>query len=530
MNTESLVLRNYRPALFWLGTLMIIGGVIAHMPMFLMSAPMGYQMAGMPMDNLMLAGMAAIVSGLIVAAFALVPPRSDRAGGHDAAHLHVIDDAPLTRQHWKVIGALCVAIVIDVMKPATLGFVVPGMSAEYGLGRLAVSLFPLSALTGTTVGSIVWGIAADRLGRRAVILLAALMFIGTAICGAMPSFAWNVFMCFLMGLAAGGLLPITFTLMAEMVPARHRGWLLVLLGGIGVTGGYFVASANAAMLEPLFGWRVLWFMGLPTGLTLVILNRYIPESPRFLFLQGRSDEARRLLERFSIVLEPNAPVPPQQAHASISIFRLFMHPYAGLTIGLTLCGTAWGLVNFGFLLWLPSDLRSMGLSPDISNHILARGALFSTPGILLVTWLYHAWSSRYTLITFAFATSVALAGFIAFGALVVDHPALLTFLLGALLFASAGTISVLIPYATEIYPLSVRATGSGLVAASSKLGGIIGAWLPAIIKGIVATAATAAIPIAAAAAILVFKAIETRGARLEDIAKLRLRVRAVHIE
>ncbi|WP_415206822.1 hypothetical protein [Rudaea sp.] len=57
------------------------------------------------------------------------------------------------------------------------------------------------------------------------------MFMATAICGAMPSFEWNLAMCFLMGASAGGLLPIAFALMAEAIPAAHRGWLLVALGG-----------------------------------------------------------------------------------------------------------------------------------------------------------------------------------------------------------------------------------------------------------------------------------------------------------
>src|SRR5690606_41932235 len=114
------------------------------------------------------------------------------------------------------------------------------------------------------------------------ILFSALMCVGTAICGAMPTFEWNLIMCFLMGASAGGLRPITFTLMAEMVPAAHRGWLLVALGGVGTSAGYLLASGSAAILEPLFSWRVLWLLGLPTGLLVIFLNRYIPESPRFL--------------------------------------------------------------------------------------------------------------------------------------------------------------------------------------------------------------------------------------------------------
>ena len=89
------------------------------------------------------------------------------------------------------------------MKAASLGFVTPGMRVKYGLTPRTIALLPFVALTGTTVGSFVWGALADIYGRRAAILLAAVMFVGTSICGAMPSFAWNIFMCFMMGLAAG---------------------------------------------------------------------------------------------------------------------------------------------------------------------------------------------------------------------------------------------------------------------------------------------------------------------------------------
>src|SRR6185437_4625911 len=131
----------------------------------------------------------------------------------------------------------------------------------------------LSALIGTAVGSVAWGRLADVFGRRAAILLSALLFMGTAICGTMPSFHWNLGMCFMMGAAAGGMLPIAFTLMAEMVPARHRGWLLV----------------------PTFSWRALWLLNLPTGALIVLLNRFIPESPRFLANAGLPDHARAVL-------------------------------------------------------------------------------------------------------------------------------------------------------------------------------------------------------------------------------------------
>src|SRR5207302_10655870 len=201
------------------------------------------------------------------------------------------EDAPLTRAHWVLMSVLVLALVIDIMKPASLGFTIPGMVSEYQVTKATASLVPFFALTGTVVGSVIWGIIADVYGRRASILLSAVMFVGTSICGSMPSLAWNVGMCFLMGAAAGGMLPVTYALLAETMPTRQRGWALVLVGGLGAVGGYLAASGLSAWLQPMFGWRVMWFLNLPTGLVLILINIHIPESTTLLAALGRVDEA-----------------------------------------------------------------------------------------------------------------------------------------------------------------------------------------------------------------------------------------------
>src|SRR5206468_455632 len=179
-----------------------------------------------------------------------------------------------------------------------LGFTIPGMVSEYGVPKSTASLVPFFALTGTVIGSIVWGVIADIYGRKASILLSAVMFVGTSICGAMPSLYWNVGMCFMMGAAAGGVLPVTYALLAEMMPSHHRGWSLVLVGGLGAVGGYFAASGLSTLLQRVFGWRILWLLNLPTGLILVLLGGLIPESSKFLIARGREEEARAVMRRF----------------------------------------------------------------------------------------------------------------------------------------------------------------------------------------------------------------------------------------
>jgi len=287
------------PWAFILGVVAVTAGVLLHMPMFLMGRHSGYRLAGMPMDSGMILGMAAIVAGIGIAAYGLLPRDIP---DHLAASRDVVvsppEDAPLNRAHWVLMFVLVVALVIDIMKPASLGFTIPGMLSEYHRSKATVSILPLSALVGTVLGSLVWGAIADIYGRKASILLSAVMFVGTSICGAMPSFEWNVAMCLMMGAAAGGMLPVTYALLAEMMPSKHRGWALVLVGGLGSIGGYFGASALSALLQPLFGWRILWLLNLPTGLALVLLGGLIPESAKFLMARGRNEEARRVMQRF----------------------------------------------------------------------------------------------------------------------------------------------------------------------------------------------------------------------------------------
>jgi len=218
----SLFARWYNMVAFWCGSMMVAVGVALHFPMFWMGRKTGFRLVGMPMDTGMLVGMALILLGVIATAYGLLPPRHQH-GRVSHGWIAPPEDAPLTKAHWIQIGLIGIALVIDVMKAATLGFVIPGMRTEYGLGSASIAVLPVVALTGTTVGSFIWGALADIYGRRASILLAAVMFVGTSICGAMPSFSWNVFMCFMMGLAAGGMLPVANALLAEIMPTKHPG-------------------------------------------------------------------------------------------------------------------------------------------------------------------------------------------------------------------------------------------------------------------------------------------------------------------
>ena len=519
----------HRPLAFWTGSALVTAGVLAHLPDYMAAGDMRYHMAGMPMSAVMIVGMLLVAAGLPLAAWGLLPPR--RPGRPDGQavtyHLRAIDDAALTGAHWGLLLVLGVALIIDVMKPATLGFVLPGMVSEYGIPQARVAWLLICALTGTTIGSVLWGVLADRLGRRAAILLASLMFIGTSICGAMPSFAANLLMCFLMGLAAGGMLPIVYALMAESVPAKSRGFLVVLHGGMGTVGGTLAAAGCAALLEPTFSWRALWLMNLPTGIIMLILNRWIPESPRFLLDRGRVDEARSVLARYGVALETERAVatehlPPQPPRQWSELPALVRRPFFTQTVVVFAYGLAWGVVNWGFISFLPTFLRGAGFGAGASSFLLFLSAIVAIPGTVLVAYTYGRWSSRKSMVVFAAASILCVLGLAWLAPSQTTSRLAVVGMLALLYAATGGVIAMLSPYTAEVFPTRLRGTGSGVSAGSSKLGGLIGGaatvtGLIGISAGMMQPALLVSIPMAVAALIVWLYGVETRGRRLEEL-------------
>jgi putative MFS transporter len=516
-----------RAAVLVAGTFIIVLGVLVDVLDLTRT-----RMAGMtgPMDGIggmdgtMWLGMLLALIGLGAAVWGLSIPSTLMARVESSKDWRVrsLDSGPLTLRHVSLAAVLIVAMVIDVMKPATLAFVAPGAAAEYHLSPRFVALWwPLCALTGTVVGSLAWGRLADRCGRRPSLYLATLFFVATAMCGTMPSFSWNLAICFLMGMSAGGMLPLVFTLMAELLPTAHRGWLSVLVGGAGTVGGYLTASGAAFLLEPIFGWRVLWLLGLPTGLLLITLIRFVPESPRHLVLHGRTVEARAVLERFQARLEEAR---PEDGGSSGGRVRDLLHrPHADRLAGLGLYALGWGLVNFGFLTWLPTILRGTGMSGVQANLLLSRSAVLAVPGVALMVWFYARWRTNLALAMGAIGIAAAL---FAIG-LMQPHAgianAVLIPALGFLLAALGGSNAALSVYTAEVFPTSLRATGSGLIAGSSKFGGVLGppvvAAIVSLSPGLLGPAWVLAVPLAAAGLVLWSSGAQTGGLALEEIAR-----------
>jgi putative MFS transporter len=329
----------------------------------------------------------------------------------------------------------------------------------------------------------------------------------------MPSLAWNIAMCFMMGAAAGGMLPVTYALLAEMMPSRHRGWSLVLVGGLGAVGGYFAASGLSAILQPIFGWRILWLANLPTGLVLVLLGGLIPESAKFLLARGRVAEAEAVMRRFGAKasrLSMGAKIDKQAAPPLMG-----RELFAKMT-ALSACALSWGLINFGLLLWLPADLVAKGYSVGLSSQLLAQSALIAFPTVFLAAALYSRWSTKWSLVSMI---AITLAGLVLVLRLELAGTGSPVLPVALLIVGTNGMIAIVLPYAAESFPLKVRGRATGWVAACTKGGGLIaqGLTISGVILSMGLASAIVMVPTVVSLGLVALFGRETRGSDLRDM-------------
>lgn len=308
------------------------------------------------------------------------------------------------------------------------------------------------------------------------------------------------------------MLPVAYALLAEIMPTRHRGWSLVVVGGIGALGGYLAASGLSALLQPVFGWRIMWFLNLPSGLILIALSPLIPESARFLVHIGRPEEARATLARFGSVVVSDTPDWDEEAKLDHSHLPPTDRRYLGATAALTIAALSWGFVNFGLLLWIPSELIGEGHNMGVAAAILARSSLIAVPVVAVAAVLYSRWSTKGSLLVMTAVTALGLLALLLrqMGVPAASNPVVA---LTLLIVGSTGVISILLPYTAESYPLRIRGRATGWVAGCSKVGGLFcqGLSVLALVPAIGAAALEIAIPVLLGLALIALYGHETRG-------------------
>lgn len=434
----------------------------------------------------------------------------------------VIDRVGDGRFQRKLLFVAGLTWAADALEVLIASFVLPGLALSFGLERTGTqaTLFLSAAFVGMFVGALFWGPLADRIGRRGVLLttvsLGVLFGLGAAIA---PSFELVLLLRFLTGFAIGGTLPVDYALLAEFVPTKLRGRYLVLLESFWALGTVAAALLSwwlFTTLPPTDAWR--WLLGLAAvpGLVSLWIRVSVPESPRFLLLKGRADEARSVLGRVArengrAIDVPTLAVPAKTGGTSLG--TLFRAPLAKRTLLLSVTWFCLSLGYYGIFSWLPTYFRAQGLDLGLVYRNTLVLALAQIPGYLLAASLVDRVGRRATLTAYLLGSAV-----FAFLFTLVVSPEGSLLASSLLSFSLLGAWGALYAFTPELFPTSARSTGmgwaSGMARLASVLAPTVGALLLSSRLSLALGLFAALFVVGAAAALLIGE--ETKGRRLAD--------------
>lgn len=377
----------------------------------------------------------------------------------------------------------------DAMQVLSIGFSAPSIASTFGVP------VPQALQTGTTffigmlVGAFCFGRIADRIGRRPALMLAVVIDAACGVASAFaPSLGWLMVLRFLTGIGVGGTLPVDYTMLAEFLPRDRRGRWLVLLESFWALGTICLALlALAAATHGDDAWRIIFFVtGIP-ALVGVIPRMYVPESPLFLNRNGKSEQARQVLERVAQTNGRQVTIPVLQSERTErqSVFTLFTDTFRRRTVALF---AAWLLISVAYyavFVYLPIRLSGAGFAFMRGQAFLVVLALVQLPGYALAAYGVERWGRKPTLIGFLLLSAV--------GCMLYSLGTAPVVVVGSTLlmsFALLGTWGALYAFTPEVYPSNLRATGMGTAGAVARFGGL---FAPSVIAPVMSTHFTLAL-------------------------------------
>ncbi|MGL3150749.1 MFS transporter [Microbacterium sp. A82] len=399
----------------------------------------------------------------------VVPSRSSLAAR--------LDQLPFTRRHGRLLTGSGVGWALDAMDVGLISFILAALAQQWDLSKAESGWIASVGFIGMALGASLGGLLADRFGRRQVFALTLLVYgIATGASALAGGITVLLALRFLVGLGLGAELPVASTYVSEFAPARIRGRLIVILEAFWAVGwtaaaliGYFVIPASDD------GWRWAFALGAIPAVYALVIRWGLPESPRWLASRGRLAEAERIVSRFEadadIVSAPATPpaAPSRPALTTASrLSTLWASEFRVRTLCLWL---VWFCVNFayyGAFIWIPSILVDAGYDLVRSFGFTLLITLAQLPGYAVAAWLIEVWGRRVTLSVFLVGSA---ASAVLFGSATGDAAIIGTGM--ALSFFNLGAWGALYAVTPEIYPTSVRATGSGWAAGVGRIASII---------------------------------------------------------
>jgi putative MFS transporter len=414
-----------------------------------------------------------------------------------------LDRIPFRRAHVFILILVAFGALFDAIEQYNVGLAAPLIAEQWDLSGAQVGLLTTLTFAGMALGSLIAGVTGDRYGRRITYMYNLVLYtVGALLAAFAPDVGWLLVARFIVGIGLGGELNTGLTLVAELMPTRVRGAAVatvnIAAGGLGI----FVSSALATLVlgplesalgGPTVAWR--WLLGLLAlpALLVFVYRWFLPESPRFLLVEGRVNEANEVLTRLAanrLRPVPGMPVTryvdlgegqklPRQRVRLSDIFR-------GRLARNTLVIWVVSAMTFGaqvtITVFMPTVLVSRGFDVTTSltyTTIINIGGLV---GAVLASVFGYRFRRRAVL---GYGAVVAVVAAVAFG---TASSLALILILGGLLqlmFILLNTTAWV--WAPELYPTTVRAFGTG----ASVTVALVSASLVPLLAGVIFDAAGA---------------------------------------
>lgn len=357
---------------------------------------------------------------------------------------------PITRN--KLLAIAGVGWLFDALDVGILSFVIAALAVEWNLTPTEMGWIGSINSIGMAVGALVFGLMADRFGRKSVFMWTLVIFsVASGLSAATTTLAAFMVLRFFVGMGLGGELPVASTLVSESVAPKERGRVVVLLESFWA-GGWLLAAIISYFVIPTYGWRVALILTAIPAFYAIYLRISLPDSPKY--------EANKT-KRQSIWK---------------NIQSVWKKEYAKSTLMLWI---VWFMVVFsyyGMFLWLPSVMVMKGFSMIQSFEYVLIMTLAQLPGYFTAAWIIEKVGRKFVLSLYLLGTAVSA---LTFG--FADTTAMLLVSGMFLSFFNLGAWGALYAYTPENYPTIIRGTGSGMAASVGRLGGIFGPLLVGVL-------------------------------------------------
>jgi len=458
-----------------------------------------------------------------------------------------LDRLPWARWHWLVVIGLGTVWILDGIEVTIVGSMSDALKPHdtgLGMSSFDIGFAGAAYVAGACLGALFFGHLTDRFGRKKLFMLTLGIYtIATVLTAFSPNPMWYFAARFLTGTGIGGEYAAINSAIDELIPAKHRGRVDVAINGsfwIGAAAGSLltIPLLNPNIVDPAWGWRIAFGLGAVLAAGILVVRRNVPESPRWLFIHGREDEAEEVVRDIERTVQGESGERLSTPDDTITIRQrksigfgliartvITLYPRRTILCFSLFVGQAF-LYNAFFFTY--GDTLTTFLGVKQTGWYLAVFAVFNFLGALVLSPLFDK-VGRVKMIAGTYILSGVLLG--AAGVFLGDFNAVTLTVMGGVIFffASAGASAAYLT-ASEVFPLETRALCIAFFyAIGTAVGGISGplffGWLiqkASADKDITAIAAgyfVGAVLMIAGGLVEAFLGVKAEGRSLESIAQ-----------